>query len=108
MRKFGYVLAVIAAAVLPVIALVALSPLAILAGVVVLAAWLAVTRTGHQSWSATRVGIATIPQRLGSSSVVVVGIAGVVGVLVAMLAMAEGFRSTLQQTGSDDTAIVLR
>jgi putative ABC transport system permease protein len=29
-------------------------------------------------------------------------------VLVALLAMAEGFRSTLQQTGSDDTAIVLR
>lgn len=108
MQKFGYVLAVIAAAALPVIALVLLPPLAILAAVVVLAAWLAVTRTGHQSWSATRVGIATIPQRLGSSSVVVVGIAGVVGVLVAMLAMAEGFRSTLQQTGSDDTAIVLR
>jgi putative ABC transport system permease protein len=38
----------------------------------------------------------------------VVGIAGVVGVLVAMLAMGEGFQSTLQQTGSDDTAIVLR
>ncbi|HEV7433143.1 MAG TPA: hypothetical protein VGN77_08870, partial [Steroidobacteraceae bacterium] len=37
--------------------------------------WLVATRTGRQTWSATQVGIATIPQRLGSSSVVVVGIA---------------------------------
>ncbi len=73
-----------------------------------LALWLVVTRTGRQAWSATQVGIATIPQRLGSSSVVVVGIAGVVGVLVALLAMAAGFAATLNQGGSDDTAIVLR
>ena len=39
---------------------------------------------------------------------IVVGIAGVVGVLVAMLAMGEGFRSTLNRTGNDETAIVLR
>ena len=73
-----------------------------------LAAWLFGTRTGRQAWSATQVGISTIPQRLGSSSVVVVGIAGVVGVLVALLAMAAGFAATLRQSGSDDTAIVLR
>ena len=64
--------------------------------------------TGRQAWSVTLVGILTIPQRLGSSLVVVVGIAGVVGVLVAVLAMAAGFASTLRQTGSDDTAIVMR
>lgn len=49
-----------------------------------------------------------IPQRLGTSLVIVVGIAGVVGVLVALLAMAEGFRATLAGTGKDDRAIVLR
>ena len=76
--------------------------------VVPLAVWLFATRSGRQTWSATQVGIATIPQRLGSSSVVVVGIAGVVGVLVALLAMAAGFEATLKQSGSDDTAIVLR
>ncbi|HEY2036281.1 MAG TPA: ABC transporter permease [Steroidobacteraceae bacterium] len=108
LRKIGYALAVTVAAVAPVVALVALPAWVILAGVVILGAWLALTHTGRQAWSATTVGIATIPQRLGSSSVVVVGIAGVVGVLVAMLAMADGFRSTLQQTGSDDTAIMLR
>jgi putative ABC transport system permease protein len=49
-----------------------------------------------------------IPQRLGTSLVIVVGIAGVVGVLVALLAMAEGFRATLAGTGKDDRAIVMR
>jgi putative ABC transport system permease protein len=37
-----------------------------------------------------------------------VGIAGVVGVLVALLAMATGFRLTLENTGAVDRAIVLR
>jgi len=37
-----------------------------------------------------------------------VGIAGVVGVLVAMLAMGAGFQATLDSTGDDTTAIVLR
>ncbi|MBW4050201.1 MAG: ABC transporter permease [Proteobacteria bacterium] len=106
--KIGYAVAVIAAAIVPVVALVALPAWAILAGIALLIAWLAITRSGRQAWSATGVAIATIPQRLGSSSVVVIGIAGVVGVLVALLAMGEGFRSTLQQTGRDDTAIVLR
>jgi putative ABC transport system permease protein len=76
--------------------------------VVLLALWMALTRTGRQAWSVTKVGVATIPQRLGSSSVIVVGIAGVVGVLVALLAMAEGFRQTLAQTGDAETAIVMR
>ena len=73
-----------------------------------LSVWLMATRSGRQAWSAAQVGIATIPQRLGSSLVIVVGIAGVVGVLVALLAMAAGFETTLRQSGGDDTAIVLR
>ncbi|HEY8329347.1 MAG TPA: ABC transporter permease [Rhodanobacter sp.] len=81
---------------------------AVLLLVVLLALWLVLTRRGRQTLSITGVGISTLRQRIGSSLVVVVGIAGVVGVLVAMLAMGEGFQSTLQQTGSDDTAIVLR
>jgi putative ABC transport system permease protein len=70
--------------------------------------WLAFTRGGRLALAATRIGIASLPQRWGASSVIIVGIAGVVGVLVAMLAMGEGFSATLQQTGSDDTAIILR
>ena len=73
-----------------------------------LALWMGLTRRGRQTWQVTRVGLATVTQRLGSSSVVVVGIAGVVGVLVAMLAMGEGFSETLRATGNERTAIVLR
>jgi len=95
--------------VLPAVGLLTLAPWwALVVLIVLLAAWLAFTRVGQQSWSVMEVGIATIPQRLGSSSVVVVGIAGVVGVLVALLSMAAGFEATLRQTGTDDTVIVVR
>src|SRR5487761_360578 len=73
-----------------------------------LIAWLALTRIGRQAWSVTEVGMSTVPQRLGAASVVVVGIAGVVGVLVALFAMAQGFQATLLETGNLDTAIALR
>ena len=86
-----------------------LLPWWLLLGVILLLVpWMAFTRVGQQSWAVTQVGIATIPQRLGSSSVVVVGIAGVVGVLVALLSMAAGFETTLRETGTDDTVIVTR
>jgi len=61
----------------------------------------------RETWSVTRIGIATLPQRLGSSAVVVIGIAGVVGVLVALLAMGAGFEHVLRQTGSDDAVMIL-
>jgi putative ABC transport system permease protein len=73
-----------------------------------LAGWLLLTRRGRQAMSVASVGISTLTQRLGSSAVIVVGIAGVVGVLVALLAMAEGYSETLRATGSADTAIILR
>jgi putative ABC transport system permease protein len=82
-------------------------PLAI-ALVPLLAAWLAFTRRGRQALSVARVGIGTLPQRLGASAVIVVGIAGVVGVLVALLSMAEGYSETLRKTGSNETAVVMR
>lgn len=56
----------------------------------------------------TWMGLCTIPQRLGSTLVIVVGIAGVVGVLIALLAMGEGFQSVLAQAGRVDEAIVMR
>jgi putative ABC transport system permease protein len=79
-----------------------------LALAVVFAAWMLLTRRGQQAGSVTSVGISTLRQRIGSSAVIVVGIAGVVGVLVALLAMAEGYGQTLRNTGSLDTAIVMR
>jgi putative ABC transport system permease protein len=81
---------------------------ALLGVAVLFALWMALTRRGRQAGSVTQVGVSTIRQRLGSSSVIVIGIAGVVAVLVAMLAMAEGYRETLRKSGSEDTAIVMR
>jgi putative ABC transport system permease protein len=75
---------------------------------VLIGAWLVLTRRGRQAASVANVGISTLKQRLGSSAVIVVGIAGVVGVLVALLAMAEGYSQTLRATGSADTAVVMR
>lgn len=79
-----------------------------LALVVLVVAWMFLFRSGAQTRSVASVGISTLTQRLGSSAVIVVGIAGVVGVLVALLAMAEGYGQTLRNSGSLDTAIVLR
>jgi len=70
--------------------------------------WLFLFRAGAQTRSVASVGISTLSQRMGSSAVIVVGIAGVVGVLVALLAMAEGYAQTLRNSGGPDTAIVLR
>jgi putative ABC transport system permease protein len=106
--KFLVNLLMIVLIAIAIFLLVALPWPVLIALVVALAAWMAFTRSGRQAWSVTKVGIATIPQRLGSSSVIIVGIAGVVGVLVALLAMAEGFRHTLAATGDTNTAIVLR
>jgi putative ABC transport system permease protein len=50
----------------------------------------------------------SLPQRIGTSSVVVIGIAGVVAVLISVLAMSTGFMRTLQKTGPDNRAIVVR
>ena len=50
----------------------------------------------------------TLPQRFGSSAATVVGVAGVVTVFVAVLSIGEGFRATLAQTGSPETALVMR
>ncbi len=56
----------------------------------------------------TLMNLRGLPGRLGASLVIVVGLAGVVGVLTALLAMSEGLGRTLSATGSDDHAIVLR
>jgi putative ABC transport system permease protein len=50
----------------------------------------------------------TLPQRLGASSVIVIGIAGVVAVLVSVLAMGAGFQHTLADSGREDRVIILR
>jgi putative ABC transport system permease protein len=68
---------------------------------------------GPSNWlaqvgSITRFGLLSIPQRRGSVSAAVIGIAGVVAVLVGVLSIAAGFRKTMNASGSPDAAIVLR
>jgi len=62
----------------------------------------------RQMRAVTWMNLRSIPQRFGTSSVIVVGIAGVVAVLISVLAMATGFTHTVLATGRDDRAIVLR
>jgi len=108
MRKLLPNLAITLALLAAAVPLAMLPWPALLALAIVLALWMVLSHRGQQTWAVTRVGLSTLGQRLGSSSVVVVGIAGVVGVLVALLAMGEGFRATLAETGSDDTVLVTR
>jgi putative ABC transport system permease protein len=56
----------------------------------------------------TSVNIRSIRARLGSSSVAVIGIAGVVLVFVAVLSIAEGVNATMQASGDPNTVMVLR
>jgi putative ABC transport system permease protein len=65
-------------------------------------------RALNQILAITVMNLRNLPQRIGTSLVVVIGIAGVVGVLVAVLAMSEGFRYTLASTGRSDRVIMLR
>ena len=61
-----------------------------------------------QTIAVTLLNLRTIPQRLGSSGVAIVGIAGVVIVLVSVLSIAQGFAAAMEQSGSEVRALVMR
>jgi putative ABC transport system permease protein len=56
----------------------------------------------------TGVNIRSIRERLGSSSVAIIGIAGVVLVFVAVLSIAEGVAATMRASGDPLTVMILR
>ena len=62
----------------------------------------------------TQIGVVTamnlrnVTQRLGTSLVIVVGVAGVVAVLISVMAMATGFSHTVASTARPDRVIVIR
>jgi putative ABC transport system permease protein len=56
----------------------------------------------------TLLNLRNLTSRLGSSSVIVVGIAGVVGVLVGLLSMAVGFDEAMNSTSLENRAVVMR
>src|SRR5262245_45513650 len=61
-----------------------------------------------QTLAVLALNIRTIPGRLSSSAVAIIGIAGVVVVFVSVLSIAAGFSEVMQATGSPDRALVLR
>ena len=52
--------------------------------------------------------VRSVKARWTSAIVAVVGVAGTVGVFVAMLSLARGFRATLVASGSPGNALVMR
>lgn len=61
-----------------------------------------------QIWAVTLLNIKCIPSRWGASAVIVVGTAGVVGVLVLILSMAGGIEAVFGNTIDPERALVLR
>jgi putative ABC transport system permease protein len=60
-----------------------------------------------QIFAVTGVTLRSIPQRLGSSIVAIIGIGGVVIVFTAVLSIADGFQAAMKGTGDPQTVIVL-
>jgi putative ABC transport system permease protein len=56
----------------------------------------------------TGVNLRSIRQRLGSSTVAIIGIAGVVVVFLGVLSIAEGFQAAMTSVGDPQTVIVMR
>src|SRR5580700_3768677 len=61
----------------------------------------------RQIVAVTQLGLRAIPQRLGASFVIVIGMALVVAVTISILSMSTGFMRTVLNTGRTDRAIVL-
>src|ERR671915_1992050 len=61
-----------------------------------------------QTFAVMALNFRTIPQRLSSSAVAIVGIAGVVVVFVSVLSIAAGFSAAMQGSGSPARALVMR
>ncbi|HKQ62494.1 MAG TPA: ABC transporter permease [Candidatus Polarisedimenticolaceae bacterium] len=62
----------------------------------------------RQVAAVSTMNLRAVLQRLGPSVTTVLGVAGVVGVFVAVLSIGEGFRKTLDVAGRPDVALVLR
>jgi putative ABC transport system permease protein len=62
----------------------------------------------RQTLAVMALNIRTIPSRLSSSGVAIVGIAGVVVVFVSVLSIAAGFGAAMQGSGARDRALVMR
>jgi putative ABC transport system permease protein len=55
----------------------------------------------------TAMSLSTLPQRLGTSFVIIAGTAGVVAVLISILALSTGLQQTINATGRAERSIVV-
>jgi putative ABC transport system permease protein len=62
----------------------------------------------RQTVAVTLLNLRTIPSRLSSTAVAIVGIAGVVVVFVSVLSIASGFQAVMQGSGRPDRALIMR
>ena len=62
----------------------------------------------RQTIAVLLINLRTIPSRLGSSLVAIIGIAGVVIVFVSVLSISAGFSAAMSGAGSKDRALILR
>jgi putative ABC transport system permease protein len=62
----------------------------------------------RQTLAVLTLNLRTIPSRLSSSAVAIIGIAGVVVVFVSVLSIAAGFTAAMQGSGSPSRALVMR
>jgi putative ABC transport system permease protein len=60
----------------------------------------------NQVMTVTSMNLRAIPQRIGSSLVIVIGMAAVVAVVISVLSMSTGFLDSVNKTGSRSRAIV--
>ena len=61
-----------------------------------------------QTVAVLALNLRTIPSRLGSSAVAIVGIAGVVVVFVSVLSIGAGFSAAMRGSGAPDRALIMR
>ncbi len=66
------------------------------------------TRWLSQTLALVAFNLKTLPERRGSVAAATVGMAFVVAVLVGVLSIQQGFRRTMQASGSPDVALVMR
>lgn len=62
----------------------------------------------NQTVAVTLLNFRTIPARLSSSAVAIIGIAGVVVVMVSVLSIASGFQAAMQGSGRPDRVLIMR
>ena len=62
----------------------------------------------RQIVAVTQMNLANLRSRVGASAIIVVGMAGVVAVLLGLLAMSSGFRAVLAETARPDRVLIVR